>query len=105
MQGLQVEEHPTWWREAPNSVRAGVYVSQANGSGNGIVFGYGAQNRKNKAPLCSIGNQRLVDSDIASDTLGNVYVPDFTTATSTSTRRIAASCLLGFTIHMAPGAT
>jgi hypothetical protein len=80
MQGLQVEEHPTWWREAPNSVRAGVYVSQANGSGNGIVFGYGAQNRKNKAPLCSIGNQRLVDSDIASDTLGNVDVPDFTTS-------------------------
>jgi hypothetical protein len=66
--------HPAWWREAPATARAGVYVAQANGAADGIVFGFGAQDRKNKAPLCSIGNQKFADTDIAADPAGNLYL-------------------------------
>ncbi|HEY6325815.1 MAG TPA: hypothetical protein VIW73_04775 [Candidatus Cybelea sp.] len=66
--------HPAWWREAPAAARAGVYVAQANGAADGIVFGFGAQDRKNKAPRCSIGNQKFADTAIAADPAGNLYL-------------------------------
>ncbi|HVR45584.1 MAG TPA: hypothetical protein VMT95_02900 [Candidatus Binatia bacterium] len=66
--------HPAWWREAPPAARVGVYVAQANGAADGIVFEFGTQNRKNKAPSCSIGNQKFVDTDIAADPAGNLYL-------------------------------
>ena len=66
--------HPAWWREAPASARAGVYVAQANGASDGIVFGFGAHDRKNRAPMCSLGNQKFADTDIAADSSGSLYL-------------------------------
>jgi hypothetical protein len=66
---------PRWWREAPDAARAGVYVAQANGASDGIVFGYGARNRSNDAPRCSIGGQSFEETQIAADASGRLYVP------------------------------
>jgi len=71
--------HPAWWREAPAAARAGFYVAQANGSSDGVVFGFGLQNKKNKAPLCSLGNQKFNDTDIAADASGNLYLANVQT--------------------------
>jgi len=71
---------PAWWREAPATIRAGVYVGQANGSTDGMVFGYKSPNKSDEAPLCSIGNQNFDQSQIAADTAGNVYSPNLATA-------------------------
>jgi hypothetical protein len=73
--------HPAWRREAPAAARAGVYVAQANGASDGIVFGFGAQDRKNSAPLCSLGNQKFADTDIAADSAGNLYLANILTGT------------------------
>lgn len=67
---------PAWWREAPDSARAGVYVAQANGASDGVVFGYGARDRSNKAPLCSITGQEFEETLIATDAAGNLYLPN-----------------------------
>lgn len=70
---------PSWWREAPDSARSGVYVVQADGRGDGVVFGYGQHDRSNKAPRCSIGGQTFEESQIATDRTGNLYLPNSTT--------------------------
>jgi hypothetical protein len=72
--------HPAWWREAPAAARAGVYVSQANGSFDGVIFGFTAGNRRNDPPVCSIEGQKFADSQIATDPAGNLYVPNIVTA-------------------------
>lgn len=71
--------HPAWWREAPATVRAGVYVGQANGSSDGIVFRYRAAERRNQAPACSIASQNFSQSQIAADAAGNLYSPNVAT--------------------------
>lgn len=73
--------HPAWWREAPPAVRAGVYVAQANGASDGVVFGFGAQDRKNRAPMCTLGNQRFADTDIAADPSGDVFLANVQSGT------------------------
>jgi hypothetical protein len=78
-----VLQHPSWWREAPDGARKSVYVSQADGAGAGMVFGYRASNRRNAPPLCSIGNLSPSDSDLGTDAAGNLYVPDVTTSAVT----------------------
>jgi hypothetical protein len=72
---------PAWWREAPAAASVGVYVGQANGSSDGIIFGYPSTNKSNKAPICSIGSQNFDQSQIAVDASGNVYSPDLETST------------------------
>jgi hypothetical protein len=67
---------PAWWHDAPASVRAGVYVTQANGAFDGVVFGFKAQNKANESPLCSIANQTFGETQIAADAAHNVYVPN-----------------------------
>lgn len=71
--------HPAWWREAPQSARAGVYVTQANGSTDGIVFGFRARESRDNPPTCSIANQNFDQSQIAADVAGNVYLPNIET--------------------------
>ncbi len=71
---------PGWWREAPAPARAGVYVAQANGASDGVVFGFKARNRANDRPSCSIENQTLTQSQIGADSSGNVYVPNAATS-------------------------
>lgn len=73
--------HPAWWRVAPATARAGVYVAQANGGGDGVVFGYGTQNRHNVGPSCSIDGQTFQQTQIAADAKGRLYLPDVSTAT------------------------
>jgi hypothetical protein len=73
------DTHPAWWRQAPASARAGVYVTQANGSSDGFVFGFKAQDKSNDAPLCTIGNQSFTQTEIGADASGNVYVPNVAT--------------------------
>lgn len=70
---------PAWWREAPAASRPGVYVTQANGGDDGVVYGYPSENKANKPPLCSIGGQKFSESGIASDAKGNVYLPNVET--------------------------
>jgi len=77
---------PAWWREAPATARAGVYVAQANGAGDGIVFGYGTQNRRNAEPACSIDGQSFQQTQIAADRIGRLYLPH----TSTSSIQVYA---------------
>ncbi len=71
--------HPSWWREAPETARAGVYVAQANGSSDGVVFGYGPHNKANKAPSCSITGQTFGETQIAADPKGRLYLPNVAT--------------------------
>ncbi len=71
---------PVWWREAPERARAGVYVTQANGASDGVVFGFKARNRANDRPSCSIDNQTLTQSQLGADASGNIYVPDAKTS-------------------------
>ena len=73
-------QRPAWWREAPATVRAGVYVGQANGSTDGVVFGFHASERRNQPPACSIPGQNFDQSQIAADSAGNVYLPDILTS-------------------------
>jgi hypothetical protein len=69
-------ERPSWWREAPDSARAGVYVAQANGAGDGLVFGYGPHNRGDNPPQCSLSGLKLEETQIATDAKGNLYLPN-----------------------------
>jgi hypothetical protein len=57
-----------------------VYVSQTNGGGTSYVFEFGAQNKRNHAPICSIAGSADV-MNLASDAFGDVYVPDGATDT------------------------
>jgi hypothetical protein len=70
---LPISSKPSWWREAPESAKAGVYVTQTAGSGRSVLFGYPPNNRKNQSPLCSILRLGFA-AGISSDTAGNVYV-------------------------------
>jgi hypothetical protein len=72
--GQTARLHPAWWREAPASVKRGVYVSQTNGGGTSTLFGFGAHNRDDRRPDCTIAEPNSVE-DIGSDASGNVYVP------------------------------
>jgi hypothetical protein len=56
--------------------RVSVYVAQANGASNGFVYGYGANNKANRAPLCTITGQTFDHSQIAVDDSGNAYLPN-----------------------------
>jgi hypothetical protein len=76
-----VRAHPTWWREAPATVKEAVYVSNFTGPGTNVILGFGPQNRKNKLPECTVPGQMDVFG-IASDASGNVYVPTFAGATN-----------------------
>jgi hypothetical protein len=67
--------HPMWWRQAPESVQRGVYVSESDPEGANLVFEYGPNNRSNNPPRCHIPGQNTV-TDIGSDALGNVYLPN-----------------------------
>jgi hypothetical protein len=62
-------------RAAP-AAGVGVYVTQANGSENGVIYGYRAMNKSNRAPICSIGSQSFDHSQIAVDAPGDVYSPN-----------------------------
>ena len=64
---------------APATARAGVFVTQANGSADGVVFGFKAQNKANLPPVCSIGSQNFDHSQIAADGAGNLYLPNVET--------------------------
>jgi len=68
--------HPPWWREAPATARAGVYVAQTNGAGDGLVFGYVAANRRNRTPSCSLNGQSFEQTQIAADRMGRLYLPE-----------------------------
>lgn len=74
------DTRPSWWREAPDSARGGVYVAQANGAGDGLVFGYGLHNRADNAPKCSISGLKFEETQIASDAKGNLYLPNVATS-------------------------
>ena len=67
--------HRMWWREAPDSVQRGVYVTETNSAGANLVFEYGPHNRLNNPPRCQIPGQNDV-TDIGSDAAGNVYLPN-----------------------------
>lgn len=76
-----VRAHPSWWREAPATVKEAVYVSDFTGSGTNVILGFGPQNRKNNLPECTVPGQMDVFG-IASDASGNVYVPTFAGTTN-----------------------
>jgi hypothetical protein len=59
--------------------RVNVYVTQANGSSDGIVYGYGANNKANRAAACTITGQKFDHSQIATDASGNTYLPNLQT--------------------------
>ncbi|MGB8518934.1 MAG: hypothetical protein WCD38_02075 [Candidatus Tumulicola sp.] len=65
---------------APAAARAGVFVTQANGSSDGVVFGFKAQNKANLPPVCSIGSQNFEQTQIAADGAGNLYLPNVETS-------------------------
>jgi hypothetical protein len=69
-------------RIAPQSGVKSVYVSQTNGGGTSYVYEFGAQNERNRGPICSIAGSADVE-DLASDSAGDVYVPDGATDTVT----------------------
>lgn len=75
----QPAAHPSWWRQAPEAARAGVYVAQANGSSDGVVFGYGPHDKANKAPGCSVTGLHFGETQIAVDPKGRLYLPDIET--------------------------
>lgn len=62
------------------AAKVSVYVAQANGAG-GFVNGYGANNKANRAPACTITGQKFDHSQIAVDAGGNVYLPNLQTST------------------------
>ncbi len=65
-------------------VRAGgvsVYVTQANGAADGIVYGYAAGNKANRVPACTIAGQKFDHSQIAVDASGNTYSPNLEAST------------------------
>lgn len=72
--------HPAWWREAPDTVKRGVYVSESNGGGTSELFGFGAQNQKDHRPFC-VTAAPASTTGIGSDASGNVYAPSASTAT------------------------
>ena len=76
-----VHANPAWWREAPDDVKEGVYVSHFRASQTDVIFGFGPQNRKNGLPECAIRGQMDV-MGIASDASGNVIVPTFAGGTN-----------------------
>jgi hypothetical protein len=61
------------------AMRVSVYVTQANGASDGIVYGYAANNKGNKAPACTMSGQKFDHSQIAMDASGNVYLPNLQT--------------------------
>jgi hypothetical protein len=71
---------PQTQREASASARAEVYVTQSNGSANGIVFGYGARNKRNNVPQCTLTGQKFDHTQIAADAAGNIYSPNLETS-------------------------
>ena len=81
MQPAARHAKPAWWRQAPATARAGVYVAQANGGGDGMVLGYGPQNRRNGDPACSIDGQTFEQTQIAADRMSRLYLPDASTGT------------------------
>ena len=58
-----------------------VYVTQANGALDGIVYGYGANNKRNGAPVCTITGQKFDHSQIAVDASGDAYLPNLEAST------------------------
>jgi hypothetical protein len=67
-------------RDAGAAARAGVFVTQANGSTDGMVFGFKAPNKTGQPPVCSIGSQNFDDTQIAADLAGNLYLPNVETS-------------------------
>ena len=65
---------------APAAVRAGVFVTEANGASDGVVFGFRERNKTDGPPVCSIGNQNFDQSQIAADATGNLYLPNIETS-------------------------
>ena len=74
-----IPAHPRRWRPAPPAVRAEVYVTQANGAADGVVFAYGAQNKSDRPPQCAVTGQKFDHSQIATDASGNLYSPNLET--------------------------
>lgn len=64
----------------PAAVKPGVFVTEANGSSDGIVFGFKPQDKKNQPAACSIGSQNFDHSQIAADSAGNLYLPNIETS-------------------------
>ena len=60
--------------------RTGVFVTEANGSSDGMVFGYKPQDKTNQPPSCTIGSQNFDHSQIAADSSGNLYLPNIETS-------------------------
>src|ERR1700733_2701682 len=58
------------------AARPGVFVTQANGSTDGMVFGFKPSNKADQPPLCSIGSQNFDDTQIGADSAGNLYLPN-----------------------------
>ncbi len=67
-------------RQAPATATAGVFVTQANGSADGVVFGFKAPNKANQPPLCSIDSQNFAETQIAADSAANLYLPNIETS-------------------------
>lgn len=58
---------------------AGVFVTQANGASDGMVWGFKPQDKTNQPPSCNIGSQNFDDTQIAADSSGNLYLPNIET--------------------------
>jgi hypothetical protein len=71
---------PAALRGAGAATRAGVFVTQADGSADGMVFGFKTSNKANLPPLCSIGSQNFDDTQIGADAAGNLYLPNAETS-------------------------
>jgi hypothetical protein len=62
-----------------HATRVSVYVTQANGASDGVVYGYTANNKANRLPVCTITGQKFDHSQIAVDASGNTYLPNLET--------------------------
>ncbi len=62
---------PAWYREAPATVKKGVYVAEYY---TNAILGYDWNTRANLPPICSLPATYVVD--VATDTTGNLIDPD-----------------------------
>jgi hypothetical protein len=81
--GADSRQDSASWREAPDTAKAGGYVSQTNGADQSVAFGFRSGNEKDRGPACTIGGVNGITGTLGSDPAGNVYVPDAVASTVT----------------------
>lgn len=66
---------PSWWRAAPPTASLDVYVTEIDGAGQGTLFDFGPQNKRDRPARCTMKPPAFVIG-IGADASGDVYLPD-----------------------------